>query len=559
MWEKSDFSKTQVEARCGPPSQPLRTQSTAQYQQYPENSQTFEGYYRAGTDNSAEADQAELVHYPPAADEYVYEEFEEADTEEGDPDYNPQEDSWQEDYDTRMQQQETENDSHMQPELDEDAYLLVQERNQDEARAAKTAAARAAVLYDSAIAAAASEARATSSTAPNVPSRPSTRSNSAVSGSRSSSPIPETSSGPSIFQRIFSSSASVGSKGKAPAGGSKRSTRQQANASARQEVAVTAAAAAVTENELSPQKKADLRAAFEAALNGTTNMTSETAATLTAMFQNRSAGSLRGSGSGRVTTGCGGRGRGLIQPPFYSTGQRGQGRGFTGNWRWCQGGGFAQPPVYGSGRPGGQGRGFLEPSVFGRSRGQQVVTPRGRAGQWRRQTEPSRAGAARTNLSAATVPAEPTKFGDYTPQGDPDPYEMGREYVYIKDIQLVINGNSSDQMQGGGDRYEAPMDFVRLQEVQGMSGKNFTNSLDSVLFNRNAYICGWNLSNSPNPNLLGIQPTIPTTHSMIVKVTFSEELPEDLQMIVWNQLSSSMSIDKNKAVCLSYYNTYLNK
>lgn len=144
----------------------------------------------------------------------------------------------------------------------------------------------------------------------------------------------------------------------------------------------------------------------------------------------------------------------------------------------------------------------------------------------------------------------------FTPGGEPDPYDADKKYVYIKDLRLFINGNCPDQFQGGGDSFEAPLDFMRLQEVQGLYGKNATNSINPTLFNRNCYIAAWNLSCTPNPSTYGIQPTVGATHSLVLRCTFSAPIPHDLQLIVWSQLSSAMTIDNTKRVGLSYYNVY---
>lgn len=143
-----------------------------------------------------------------------------------------------------------------------------------------------------------------------------------------------------------------------------------------------------------------------------------------------------------------------------------------------------------------------------------------------------------------------------TPEGEPDPYDESHEYVYLKTIRLFVNGNCPDQFQGGGDRYEAPFDYIRMLEVQGLMGKNVNNSITPNLFNRNFYLACWNLSCTPNPSTFGIQPTVPNTTQMHVKLEFSAPLPHDLQMVVWTQFSSCMTIDKARFVGLSSYNVY---
>jgi hypothetical protein len=143
-----------------------------------------------------------------------------------------------------------------------------------------------------------------------------------------------------------------------------------------------------------------------------------------------------------------------------------------------------------------------------------------------------------------------------TPKGEPDPMNENKEYCFLKSIQLVINGNSPDQLQGGGDRYNAPLDYMRLLEVNGLWGRNASNSIDPELFNRNCYIAAFNLSTAPNPNDPNNQPTVPCTDSIIVKLDFSEKIPHELQLVVWSQLQSGMIIDHTRAVAVSYYNPF---
>jgi hypothetical protein len=142
------------------------------------------------------------------------------------------------------------------------------------------------------------------------------------------------------------------------------------------------------------------------------------------------------------------------------------------------------------------------------------------------------------------------------PEGEPDPYDAYKEYVFIKDIKLMINGNCPDQFQGQGDKYESHLDFTRLLEVQGLLGRNVTNSLTATLFNRNAYIAAYNLSSSPNPSIANCQPSVAATNSMVLKVNFSDNLPHELTMIVWTQMSSNMTLDNRGKVGLSYFNVY---
>ena len=148
---------------------------------------------------------------------------------------------------------------------------------------------------------------------------------------------------------------------------------------------------------------------------------------------------------------------------------------------------------------------------------------------------------------------------DYLPSGNPNPFcqDVAGKYVYIKHIELIINGQSPDQFQGGGNRFEAWKDYVRLIEVQGQMKHNVNNSISPELFHRNCYIACWNLSTSLNSNYEFIQPAVHKIHTMTVKVTFSDAIPCDLELIVWTELCSSMEIDISKKVLQSYYNPFV--
>jgi len=45
-----------------------------------------------------------------------------------------------------------------------------------------------------------------------------------------------------------------------------------------------------------------------------------------------------------------------------------------------------------------------------------------------------------------------------------------------------------------------------------------------------------------------LSPTVPKTDTIEIAVSFSDPLPEELVMIIWTQISSSMSIDKNRRI-----------
>lgn len=144
----------------------------------------------------------------------------------------------------------------------------------------------------------------------------------------------------------------------------------------------------------------------------------------------------------------------------------------------------------------------------------------------------------------------------FDPRGDPDPYSQEHNYVYLKSINLVVNANMPDQFQGIADPFEAPMDYLRLQEVQGTDNRNVSNSITPTMFNRNFYIAAWNLSTAPSCNLLGIVPSVPQTSQLAVRLVFSDTIPCDLNMIVWTQFASGFSIDKHHGTKLSYYDVY---
>lgn len=95
-----------------------------------------------------------------------------------------------------------------------------------------------------------------------------------------------------------------------------------------------------------------------------------------------------------------------------------------------------------------------------------------------------------------------------------------------------------------------------MHEVQGLSGFNVSNSVTPQAFNRNCYISCYNLSTSTTPNLLRVTPTVPKQDSITVKVSFSDPLPEAIEMIVWHQYASNMTIATGGQVGLSFYTPY---
>jgi hypothetical protein len=143
---------------------------------------------------------------------------------------------------------------------------------------------------------------------------------------------------------------------------------------------------------------------------------------------------------------------------------------------------------------------------------------------------------------------------DYNPGGYPNPTTKGANYCYIQQLDLMVNGSSADQFSGGGA--DAVLDYQRLQELLGYDNKNVTNSLTHQLYNRNCYITGWNLSTSPNPNLVSVQPLVAAAHKMTLKVQFSKPLPCDITMLVWTQVGTDMVIAANQSVGVSFYNAY---
>jgi hypothetical protein len=72
----------------------------------------------------------------------------------------------------------------------------------------------------------------------------------------------------------------------------------------------------------------------------------------------------------------------------------------------------------------------------------------------------------------------------------------------------------------------------------------------------NGYIAAWNLSASPNPNLVSLQPLVPATNDLKVRCKFSKPTLMPLTMIVWTQIATELKIFKDKNVSLSYYNVF---
>jgi hypothetical protein len=56
--------------------------------------------------------------------------------------------------------------------------------------------------------------------------------------------------------------------------------------------------------------------------------------------------------------------------------------------------------------------------------------------------------------------------------------------------------------------------------------------------------------------LVSVQPTVPETASLSVKVDFNKATPVALNMIVWTQLQSEVLIHGDKSVGVSFYNVF---
>ena len=146
---------------------------------------------------------------------------------------------------------------------------------------------------------------------------------------------------------------------------------------------------------------------------------------------------------------------------------------------------------------------------------------------------------------------------DAHPEGVPNPSMQETDYVYIKHIRLEINSQPNPNFFGGGDIYEAQLDYARLLDSQGFGGSNnVSNSITPELFNRNAYIFSCNLSTSPDCNHPYIRPTVPNTSNLHAYVKFSAETPCDLQMIVWTQIMTTALVDSKGHVAFSYFNAF---
>jgi hypothetical protein len=141
------------------------------------------------------------------------------------------------------------------------------------------------------------------------------------------------------------------------------------------------------------------------------------------------------------------------------------------------------------------------------------------------------------------------------PEGDPDPWDETKKYCFIEQMELRVNG-AVVEMTRHGTRHESAADYLQLMINQGYLNRPQANSIDPQLFHRNCFVASWNLSNSPNPNFNILQPTVPNIDSIEVTTKFSAPTPNALTMIIWQQINSSMSIDKDRRVGLSYYNSY---
>ena len=142
--------------------------------------------------------------------------------------------------------------------------------------------------------------------------------------------------------------------------------------------------------------------------------------------------------------------------------------------------------------------------------------------------------------------------------GEPDVFDKSKNYCYIRDVKLMINGNTPEQFASGGDMYGSPIDFLRLQEVQGLFGNNRTNSVTPELFSRNCFLLAFNLSNSQHNND-NVQSMVPAVNSLSLRVEFSDTLPEHLTLMAFSQISSACTVTAEGGVGMSYYDPWNRK
>jgi hypothetical protein len=143
------------------------------------------------------------------------------------------------------------------------------------------------------------------------------------------------------------------------------------------------------------------------------------------------------------------------------------------------------------------------------------------------------------------------------PGGDPDPYDNDSLFCYIRNLTLMIDGVSPESYRCPANQWDALFDYANLQTTQSNLGENNSNNIDYPAFLRNYFVGSWNLSNSPNPNSL-LQPTVPKSSSVQIRVDFENATPEELVLITWTQMASILTIDSKRNIGLSYYNKYNN-
>jgi hypothetical protein len=139
---------------------------------------------------------------------------------------------------------------------------------------------------------------------------------------------------------------------------------------------------------------------------------------------------------------------------------------------------------------------------------------------------------------------------------DPDLMDKSKDYCFITNIELAMNGQAKTQLNGASSRLHCPKDFIRFMEAQNNFRTNQTDGITYDQYNSNFYFSAFDLSTSVVPgDANNMLKTVASLDQIRVDVEFSQPLPRNLTMVVVCNCSSAMVLQHGAPPRLTYVNT----
>jgi len=146
-----------------------------------------------------------------------------------------------------------------------------------------------------------------------------------------------------------------------------------------------------------------------------------------------------------------------------------------------------------------------------------------------------------------------------------NPYEFKRKWlntevepkiwVWIESIELSLNGRTLDSLKTNATEQDDLASFLRLNLLQGVQDTPLENGITYQKFLDNSAFYPFDLTTNPRSRSEDI--FVPSIRHGIVRlsITFSSELPVDLNLLIHQEHPSLMKMDKNRALTMSYFST----